>query len=219
MVVKKGMVLMVVAALGVAGCASGLGGGTYGRTEARRAMSVQYGVVESVRPVQLEGTKSPLGAGAGAVVGGVAGSGVGGGRGQIVGATVGAVAGGLPGQQVTADKQQHQRQQQRLARHAAGQRRQHRGTDGDAEGIQADQQTRRGQGYLQLVGNGRDQPDDDKFSGADGKRTEGEGKKRQWHRVSLGNEPTAGSGASMALGFCGKNDYKVIKQLPMEQQC
>ncbi|MDD2408933.1 MAG: glycine zipper 2TM domain-containing protein [Tepidiphilus sp.] len=97
MVVKKGMVLMVVAALGVAGCASGLGGGTYGRTEARRAMSVQYGVVESVRPVQLEGTKSPLGAGAGAVVGGVAGSGVGGGRGQIVGATVGAVAGGLAG--------------------------------------------------------------------------------------------------------------------------
>lgn len=97
MVVKTGMVLMVVAALGVAGCASGLGGGTYGRTEARRAMSVQYGVVESVRPVQLEGTKSPLGAGAGAVVGGVAGSGVGGGRGQIVGATVGAVAGGLAG--------------------------------------------------------------------------------------------------------------------------
>lgn len=97
MVVKKGFVLVVVAALGVAGCASGLGGGTYGRTEARRAMSVQYGVVESVRPVQLEGTKSPLGAGAGAVVGGVAGSGVGGGRGQIVGATVGAVAGGLAG--------------------------------------------------------------------------------------------------------------------------
>ena len=91
------MSLMGVAALVAAGCASGLGGGTYGREEARRMMTVQYGVVEAVRPVQLEGTKSPLGAGAGAVVGGVAGSGVGGGRGQIVGATVGAVAGGLAG--------------------------------------------------------------------------------------------------------------------------
>ncbi|MBI5781910.1 MAG: glycine zipper 2TM domain-containing protein [Rhodocyclales bacterium] len=92
-----GGVLMLAAALAAAGCASGLGGGPYSREEARRMMTVQYGVVEAVRPVQLEGTKSPLGAGAGAVVGGVAGSGVGGGRGQIVGATVGAVAGGLAG--------------------------------------------------------------------------------------------------------------------------
>ncbi|CUB05152.1 MAG: outer rane lipoprotein SlyB [Tepidiphilus sp.] len=91
------MSLMGVAALVAAGCASDLGGGTYSRAEARRMMTVQYGVVEAVRPVQLEGTKSPLGAGAGAIVGGVAGSGVGGGRGEIVGATVGAVAGGLAG--------------------------------------------------------------------------------------------------------------------------
>lgn len=92
-----GAALALAAALVAAGCASDLGGGTYGRAEARRMMTVQYGVVEAVRPVQLEGTKSPLGAGAGAVVGGVAGSGVGGGRGQIVGATVGAVVGGLAG--------------------------------------------------------------------------------------------------------------------------
>ena len=55
------------------------------------------GIVESVREVTLEGTKTPIGAGAGAVVGGVAGSTVGGGRGSVVGATVGAVLGGLGG--------------------------------------------------------------------------------------------------------------------------
>lgn len=87
----------VVAALGVAGCASGLGGGTYERGEARRVMSVEYGTVETVRAVQLEGTKSAIGPLAGAAVGGVAGSGVGAGRGSTVAAVIGAVAGGLAG--------------------------------------------------------------------------------------------------------------------------
>jgi outer membrane lipoprotein SlyB len=60
-------------------------------------MTVQYGVVDAVRPVQLEGTKSPVGAVAGAAVGGIAGSGVGGGRGAAIATVVGAVAGGLAG--------------------------------------------------------------------------------------------------------------------------
>jgi outer membrane lipoprotein SlyB len=47
--------------------------------------------------VKIEGTKTPIGAGAGAVVGGVAGSAVGGGRGSIITAVIGAVAGGLLG--------------------------------------------------------------------------------------------------------------------------
>lgn len=55
------------------------------------------GIVESVRAVKIEGTKSPVGAGAGAVVGGVAGSTVGSGKGSAVGAAVGAVLGGLGG--------------------------------------------------------------------------------------------------------------------------
>jgi outer membrane lipoprotein SlyB len=54
-------------------------------------------VVESVRAVKIEGTKSVVGPAAGAVVGGVAGSTVGGGRGSVVGATVGAVLGGVGG--------------------------------------------------------------------------------------------------------------------------
>ncbi|NWG39714.1 MAG: glycine zipper 2TM domain-containing protein, partial [Hydrogenophilaceae bacterium] len=58
---------------------------------------VQMCIVESVRKVKIEGTKSPVGAGAGAVVGGVAGSTVGSGKGSTIGAAVGAVLGGLGG--------------------------------------------------------------------------------------------------------------------------
>ena len=87
----------VVALLVLGGCAQGLGGGTYSRTEARRAMTVQFGTVESVRGVQLEGTKTPVGPVAGAAVGGIAGSTIGGGSGRAVATVIGAVAGGLAG--------------------------------------------------------------------------------------------------------------------------
>jgi outer membrane lipoprotein SlyB len=79
------------------GCPASLGSKDYSREQARTAQEVQMGVVESVRAVKIEGTKSAVGPAAGAVVGGVAGSTVGGGRGNIVGATVGAVLGGLGG--------------------------------------------------------------------------------------------------------------------------
>ncbi|WPC06392.1 hypothetical protein SBP02_06455 [Pseudomonas benzenivorans] len=84
-------------ALALGGCASSLTGDTYSRDEARTVQTVRMGTIESLRPVKIEGTKTPIGAGAGAVVGGVAGSGVGGGRGSAVAAVVGAVAGGLLG--------------------------------------------------------------------------------------------------------------------------
>lgn len=89
-----------LAAAVLAGCAPGLGGGSYTRDEARREQNVRMGVVESVRPVQIEGTRSGVGPAAGAVVGGIAGSTVGGGRGSAVAAVVGAVAGGVAGQAV-----------------------------------------------------------------------------------------------------------------------
>lgn len=93
------MVLMCAVAL-LAGCASGLGGGTYERAEARRAMTVDYGTVESVRQVRLEGTKTPVGTIAGAAVGGVAGSTIGGGSGRTIATVLGAVAGGVAGSAV-----------------------------------------------------------------------------------------------------------------------
>ena len=87
----------LLAAVTLAGCASGLGGGDYERAEARRVMSVRMGIVESVRPVKLEGTKSPVGTVGGAAVGGIAGSSIGQGKGAAIGAVVGAVVGGLAG--------------------------------------------------------------------------------------------------------------------------
>ncbi|HZN27116.1 MAG TPA: glycine zipper 2TM domain-containing protein [Burkholderiales bacterium] len=81
------------------GCATpGLGGGSYSREQARREQTVRVGVVESVREVKLEGTRSGIGPGAGAVAGGVAGSTVGHGRGSAVAAIAGAVVGGIAGQ-------------------------------------------------------------------------------------------------------------------------
>lgn len=88
---------ILAVALLVAGCASSLSGDTYSRADARVPQTVRTGTVQSVRLVKIEGTKTPIGPAAGAVVGGVAGSGVGGGRGSVIAATVGAVAGGLAG--------------------------------------------------------------------------------------------------------------------------
>ncbi len=96
---KKIAVLLLAASAAVllTGCPAGLGSKDYSREQARTAQEVQMGVVESVRAVRIEGTKSVVGPAAGAVVGGVAGSTVGGGRGRVVGATVGAVLGGVGG--------------------------------------------------------------------------------------------------------------------------
>ena len=91
------VVLISATVLLLTGCPAGLGGKDYSRSQARTVQEVQMGIVESVREVRIEGTKTPVGAGAGAVVGGVAGSTVGGGRGSVVGTAVGAVLGGLGG--------------------------------------------------------------------------------------------------------------------------
>jgi outer membrane lipoprotein SlyB len=81
----------------LAGCASSNSGDVYTREQTRQVQTVQMGIVESVRTVKIEGTKTPVGAAAGAVVGGVAGSTVGHGSGSTIAAVVGAVAGGLAG--------------------------------------------------------------------------------------------------------------------------
>lgn len=88
---------LALAGLLLAGCQSSLTGDTYSRGEARQVQTVRLGTIESLRPVKIEGTKTPIGAGAGAVVGGIGGSTIGGGRGSAVAAVIGAVAGGLLG--------------------------------------------------------------------------------------------------------------------------
>ena len=91
------LITSLAAMLALGGCQSSLTGDTYSRDEARAVQTVRMGTIESLRPVKIEGTKTPIGAGAGALVGGIGGSGLGGGRGSAVLAVVGAVAGGLLG--------------------------------------------------------------------------------------------------------------------------
>lgn len=95
-----GIVAVLAAALIAAGCATSRSGAAYTRDQARQEQSVRMGVVESVRQVTIEGTRSGVGAVAGGAVGGIAGSGVGGGKGSQVGAVIGAVGGGVAGQAI-----------------------------------------------------------------------------------------------------------------------
>ena len=82
---RKSVVLVALfttMSLLLSGCMSNLSGDSYSRDEARRVQTVRMGTIDSLRPVKIEGSKTPIGAGAGAVVGGVAGSAIGGGRGD-----------------------------------------------------------------------------------------------------------------------------------------
>ena len=94
--------LVLVAALSVlvAACASSNSGSLYKRDDARKVQTVKTGVVESVRSVKLEGTKTPIGTVAGGAIGGIAGGSIGSGRGSAIGAVIGAVAGGIAGSAV-----------------------------------------------------------------------------------------------------------------------
>ncbi|RRJ84045.1 glycine zipper 2TM domain-containing protein [Aestuariirhabdus litorea] len=76
---------------------SNLSGTSYSRDEARQIQQVKLGVVLDVQLVQIEGTKSGVGAIAGAAAGGIAGSTIGSGKGSDIAAIAGAVAGGLLG--------------------------------------------------------------------------------------------------------------------------
>lgn len=86
---------------GLAGCAGGLGGSDYGRSEVGREARIETGVIERVRSVKIEGTKTIIGPATGAIIGGVAGSEIGGGdEERAIMAVAGAVLGGLVGSAV-----------------------------------------------------------------------------------------------------------------------
>ncbi len=88
---------LIVVAL-VSGCASTSSGSVYSGAQTRGEQTVRMGVVESVRQVTIEGSKSGVGTLAGGAIGGVAGSNIGGGsRGSAIGTILGAVAGGVAG--------------------------------------------------------------------------------------------------------------------------
>ena len=85
------------------GCAPERSGDVYQRGEALRAQTVEFGGIESLRPVRIEGGQTGVGTVGGAVIGGIAGSTVGGGRGSAVGAVAGAILGGVVGSAVEKD--------------------------------------------------------------------------------------------------------------------
>lgn len=95
-------VLLLGAVLG--GCAPTRSGDVYRRGETLRAQSVEMGVVDSMRPVQIEGGQSGVGTVGGAALGGIAGSTIGGGsRANAAGAVAGAILGGVIGNAVERD--------------------------------------------------------------------------------------------------------------------
>jgi outer membrane lipoprotein SlyB len=88
---------LALLSLTVVACASSNSGSVYKRDDARTVQTVKTGVVESVRQVLLEGTKTPIGTVAGGAIGGIAGGSVGGGRGSAITTVIGAIAGGIAG--------------------------------------------------------------------------------------------------------------------------
>jgi outer membrane lipoprotein SlyB len=95
---KALVVATLLLAAVLAGCASSKSGSVYSREDALRESTVRMGVVESVRSVSIEGTKSGIGGIAGGVAGGIGGSTIGGGNiANAIGAVAGAVLGGLLG--------------------------------------------------------------------------------------------------------------------------
>jgi len=96
---RRVLFLLVVGSVVLSGCASSLSGSAYERRQGRTVQDVQLGTVEHVREVQIEGTKTGIGAAAGTVAGGIVG-GAAGGRGNVssaIGSIAGAVVGGVAG--------------------------------------------------------------------------------------------------------------------------
>ena len=96
--VSAAVALAALCTVMLGGCAtSSSSGSVYSPRQARSEQTVRLGVVESVRQVSIEGSRSGVGAIAGGATGGVAGSNIGGGRGTTIGSILGAVAGGVAG--------------------------------------------------------------------------------------------------------------------------
>lgn len=91
------LIFIVLCILTITACASSRSAGVYTRDQARQAYVVQKGVVTEIRPVRIEGTKSPIGAVGGAAIGSIAGSHIGGGRGSQIAAILGGIGGWVLG--------------------------------------------------------------------------------------------------------------------------
>ncbi|AKJ64872.1 glycine zipper 2TM domain-containing protein [Kiritimatiella glycovorans] len=91
------------------GCfVSSRSGQVYSRDQARQIHQVEEGTVKAVRPVTIEGSRTPVGAIAGGVLGGALGRNIGSGGGRDLATAAGAVGGAAAGaaaeQQLTKKK-------------------------------------------------------------------------------------------------------------------
>ena len=101
---KASLALAAVAAMALAGCATQpLGSRDYDPYSVRNEQSVRFGVVESVRDVNITLRESGVGTAAGVTLGAIGGSNVGRGSGSAAAAVAGAVIGGIIGQQIEQD--------------------------------------------------------------------------------------------------------------------
>lgn len=91
--------VIVVSMLAVAGtgCISNLTGDSYSRDEARASQRVEFGTIEHLRDVKIEGTKTVIGPAVGGAVGAIAAEDIGDGNGSDVAQVLGGVAGGALG--------------------------------------------------------------------------------------------------------------------------
>lgn len=93
----KTKLLFIAIGLTLAGCATRESANVYSKHEAGREQTVRMATVDSVRKIEIEGSRSGVGAAAGGITGGVAGSGVGHGKGSAVATVLGGVGGGVAG--------------------------------------------------------------------------------------------------------------------------
>ena len=93
----RGIAMITVLAVLLTACASSNSGKVYSRDETQRTQVVEFGTVIAVEDVLIEGTKTPVGAATGAVVGGVAGAGSADSSGDRIRGVLGAVIGGVVG--------------------------------------------------------------------------------------------------------------------------
>jgi outer membrane lipoprotein SlyB len=97
-------IAIVAMTLVVAGGCATYPGDAYYAGQAYRAHSVELGVVETLRPVQIQGHPTGAGAATGAVIGGVGGYQIGGSSSaNAAGAFIGAIIGSLVGSAIERD--------------------------------------------------------------------------------------------------------------------
>ena len=96
----KLMPIILIMILFLGGCAPSRSGRVYTRDQARVQHMVQYGTVEKVELVDIEGKKSPVGVIAGGAAGAALGNQIGDDSGRTIATIIGAIVGGVAGSAV-----------------------------------------------------------------------------------------------------------------------